>query len=137
MTAAVRSAMEVRDAVEADAEALAERSGAPRDVLRNVIHDRTVRVAEAEGELLGFVSFDARPGTVYVTQVSGAADVVEALLDEPVRFATTESMSVELLVADDDESLRAAAEASAFEEAGPGPRFDDVQTVRYRFEPGP
>ncbi|MDZ7701142.1 MAG: hypothetical protein U5J98_03250 [Halobacteriales archaeon] len=127
--------MEVRDAVEADADALAELSGAPRDVLRNVIHDRTVRIAAADGEPRGFVSFDARPGTVYVTQLSGDPAVIEPLLAEPVRFATNESMSVELLVAADDEPLRAAAEASAFEEAGPGPRFDDVQTVRYRYEP--
>ena len=127
--------MEVRDAIEADAEALTALSGAPRDVLTNVIHDRTVRVAEADDELVGFVSFDARPGTVYVTQLAGAADAVERLLGEPVRFATNESMGVELLVASDDEVLRGAAENAGFEEAGPGPRFDDVQTVRYRVDP--
>lgn len=127
--------MEVRDAVESDADPLAELSGAPRDVLRNVIHDRTVRVAEMDGELAGFVSFDARPGTVYVTQLGGEVAAVERLLGEPVRFARNESMSVELLVATDDEPLRTAADAAGFEEAGPGPRFDEVQTVRYRFEP--
>jgi uncharacterized protein YndB with AHSA1/START domain len=126
--------MKVRDAVESDAEPLAELSDAPRDVLRNVIHDRTVRVAEVDGELAGFVSFDARPGTVYVTQLGGEPGVVEQLLGEPVRFARNESMSVELLVATDDEPFRSAADAAGFEEAGPGPRFDDVQTVRYRFE---
>ena len=128
--------MEVRDAVEADADPLYELSGAPRDVLRNLIHDRTVRVAEADGELRGFVSFDARPGTVYVTQIGGETAAVERLLREPVRFAEHESMSVELLVADGDDGLRAAAEAVDFEEVGPGPRFDEVQTVRYRYEPG-
>jgi hypothetical protein len=127
--------MEVRDAVEADAEPLAELSGAPRDVLRNLIHDRTVRVAEVEDRLRGFVSFDARPGTVYITQLSGEPTAVERLLAEPVRFAANESMSVELLVARADESLQAAAEAVDFHEVGPGPRFDDVRTVRYRFEP--
>ena len=127
--------MEVRDAVEADADPLCELSGAPRDVLRNLIHDRTVRVAEADGQLRGFVSFDARPGTVYVTQIGGETAAVERLLEEPVRFAEGEAMSVELLVAEGDDGLRAAAEAAAFEEAGPGPRFDDVQTVRYRYEP--
>ncbi len=127
--------MEVRDAVEADADALAALSGAPRDVLRNVIHDRTVRVAESEDDIRGFVSFDARPGTVYVTQVGGENAAVEQLLGEPVRFAVTESMSVELLAAAGDDPLQDAAEAVGFEEAGPGPRFDDVRTVRYRFEP--
>jgi hypothetical protein len=37
--------MHVRDAVEADAERLAELTGAPTDVMRNLVHDRTVRVA--------------------------------------------------------------------------------------------
>ncbi|MFC4359810.1 hypothetical protein ACFO0N_17840 [Halobium salinum] len=39
--------MDVRDAVEADADALAAIAGTPTDVMRNVIHDRTVRVAAA------------------------------------------------------------------------------------------
>ena len=37
--------MEIRDAVEADAERLAALTGAPTDVMRNLVHDRTVRVA--------------------------------------------------------------------------------------------
>jgi hypothetical protein len=37
--------MHIRDAVEADAAALAALAGAPRDVMRNLVHDRTVRVA--------------------------------------------------------------------------------------------
>jgi len=127
--------MEVRDAVEADAEALADLSGAPHDVLRNVIHERTVRVAEGNGTLRGFVSFDARPGTVYVTQLAGGAEIIEQLLAEPARFATAEAMSVELLIAADDEAVRAAADRAGFDEAGPGPRFDEVQTVRFQFEP--
>lgn len=37
--------MEVRDAVEADAGSLAEMSASPTEAMRNIIHDRTVRVA--------------------------------------------------------------------------------------------
>jgi hypothetical protein len=40
--------MEVRDAVEDDAAALAELAGAPEDVMRNLVHDRTVRVAAVD-----------------------------------------------------------------------------------------
>ena len=40
--------MDVRDAVEADAERLAELTGSPRDVMRNLVHDRTVRVVERD-----------------------------------------------------------------------------------------
>ncbi|WP_216824867.1 hypothetical protein [Salinigranum rubrum] len=42
--------MEVRDAVEADAEALAAIVDAPADVMRNVVHDRTVRVAVRQND---------------------------------------------------------------------------------------
>ena len=127
--------MEVREAVESDAEALARLANGPQDVLRNVVHDRTVRVAEEGEELVAFVSFDARPGTVYVTQLTGTADACERLLEEPVRFARGEDMTVELLVTADDDAARSAAASAGFSEEGHGPRFDDVETVRYRLEP--
>ncbi len=38
--------MNVRDALEADADALASIADSPTDVMRNLVHDRTVRVAE-------------------------------------------------------------------------------------------
>lgn len=41
--------MNVRDAVERDADALATLADLPPDVIRNTIHDRTVRVAERAG----------------------------------------------------------------------------------------
>ena len=154
--------MNVRDAVEADAEAIAAIADGPADVMRNLIHDRTVRVAEAEtddaadegndtadddGEpretaseegttVRGFVSYDARERTVHVTQFGGAADACAELLREPIRFARTENMTVELLVETDDEAMRTAAEEAGFEETGPGPTFRGSPTVRYRIVPG-
>ncbi|PSQ17713.1 hypothetical protein BRD00_06410 [Halobacteriales archaeon QS_8_69_26] len=155
--------MEVRDAVEADAGRLAAIADAPSDVMRNLVHDRTVRVAEAEPgdadpnvdtpgggdhaggearsertddhELLGFVSFDAREHTVHVTQVDGTREAVEVLLAEPVRFARGEGMNVEVLVPEDEDDVRTAAEAVGFDSAGSGPRFDGRPTTRYRMEP--
>ena len=127
--------MEVRDAVEADAGALARLADGPEDVLRNLVHDRTVRVAVADGEIAAFVSFDARPGTVYVTQLSGEPKAVERLLEEPVGFARREGMDVELLVAEDDEAVQSVVSAAGFDRTGSGPRFDGVPTVRYRYSP--
>jgi hypothetical protein len=141
--------MEVRDAVEADADDLAGIVDAPADVMRNVVHDRTVRVAvrhdeagpnaDTDGEraesILGFVSFDAREDTVYVTQLGGTTDACERLLGEPVRFATNERMSVELFVEDDDEPLRSAVESAGFGSEGYGPTFDGQRTVKYRLDP--
>lgn len=141
--------MEVRDAVEDDAEALAGLADAPRDVMRNLVHDRTVRVAESPGtdpgpnadadeidrELLGFVSFDAEQRTVYVTQLSGTDEALERLLAEPVRFATSEGMTVEVLVEETDESVRRAVENAGFRSKGNGPRFGDTPTMRYRLSP--
>ena len=143
--------MEVRDAVEADADALAGIADAPADVMRNLIHDRTVVVAvtgSAEtdpnvdvddettaDDLLGFVSYDARDSTVHVTQLAGTRDACERLLAEPVRFAANESMDVQLLVPADEEDVREAAERVGFERLGAGPRFEGRRTVRYRLRP--
>ena len=128
--------MVIRDAVEADAERLAALTDAPTDVMRNLVHDRTVRVAaDGDGNVEGFVSYDAQRQTVHVTQLEGDPELCERLLKEPVRFARTEEMAVELLVAEDDETTRRAADAAAFGEHGPGPRFDGMRTLRYRWEP--
>ena len=131
--------MEVRDAVEEDAEALAGLADAPTDVLRNVVHDRTVRVAVSDdaGTIVAFVSFDASPGTVHVTQLQGTATACERLIEEPVRFAAREGMAVEILVAADDHDLRSVAQGAGFVQEGDGPRFDGTGTVRYRREDGP
>ncbi|MFC6837051.1 hypothetical protein [Halomarina ordinaria] len=129
--------MDVRDAVEADAARLAELTESPEDVMRNLVHDRTVRVSvEDDGDgIVGFVSFDAQAGTVYVTQLEGPPAACSCLLEEPLRFAENESMAVELLVAADDRSTRDAARDAAFEETGTGPRFEGTETVRYRWSP--
>jgi len=156
-----RNRMKVREAVEADADELAAIAGQPADVMRNLVHDRTVRVAEPDDgrgeevansgreppedddrnedgngdDLLGFVSFDARAGTIHVTQLGGRATAVKRLLAEPLRFAAGEGMNVEALVEADAGPHRAAAEAAGFEAAGDGPTFDGRRTVRYRASP--
>lgn len=138
--------MDVRDAVETDAEKLAALADIPVDAVRNVIHDRTVRVAEQrtnrgvgeqgdETSLVGFVSFEAQDGVVHVTQFGGPRDVCERLLSEPIRFAQSERMRVEVLVTADDDAMRAAVEAVGFEKKGSGPMFDGERTVRYRLTP--
>ena len=127
--------MEIRDAIEADAERLANLTGAPTDVMRNLVHDRTVRVAAEDGDVVGFVSYDAQARTVHVTQLEGDVDLCERLLEEPTRFAGREGMDVELLVSEGDEHSREAVERSDFSEYGPGPRFDGTRTTRYRWEP--
>ena len=127
--------MQLRDAVEADAGRLAALTDSPRDVMRNLVHDRTVRVAEQDDEIVGFVSFDARERTVHVTQLEGDADVYQPLLDEPIGFARSEGMSVELLAVDTEPDLQSAATEAGFEEVGPGPNFEGEPTTRYRLDP--
>ena len=144
--------MEVRAAVEDDAETMGAIADAPVDAMRNLIHDRSVRVAvdrsapdpnEDAGDagtgdeetLLGFVSFDARPDAVHVTQVAGTADACERLLGEPIAFARREGMAVELLVPDADDAVQAAAERVGFDRDGRGPRFEGQATTRFRLEP--
>ncbi|MFC7071701.1 hypothetical protein ACFQJ7_09650 [Halovenus rubra] len=126
--------MELRDAVEADAERMASLTDAPQDVMRNLVHDRTVRVAEDGEDVTGFVSFDAREQTVYVTQIEGTQAVFADLLDEPIRFARTEGMDIELFTLDNETELLNAVSEAGFEEVGPGPRFEGEPTTRYRLE---
>ena len=146
----------VRDAVEDDADTLGAIVDLPEDVLRNVIHDRTVRLAVdrpgdsgphadagvddddagvGDESVAGFVAFDVRDGTVQVTQLAGDADAAERLLAEPVRFAVREGFDVAFVVPESDTDAVAAAEAAGFTAVGPGPRFDGDATTRYRFEP--
>ena len=144
--------VEVRDAVEDDAETLGAIVDLPADALRNVVHDRTVRLAvdrpgdpgpntdterddDAES-VRGFVAFDVRDGTVHVTQLGGDTDVAERLLAEPIRFAVQEGFDVAFVVPDSDADAAAAAEAAGFTRVGPGPQFDGESTTRYRFRPG-
>jgi hypothetical protein len=126
--------MHMRDAVEADADRLASLTDTPRDVMRNLVHDRTVRIAEQDDEIAGFVSYDARDQTVHVTQIEGDETVYEGLLAEPIRFARTEGMAVELLALREEEPVQKAAEAVGFDRDGPGPAFEGKPTVRYRLE---
>lgn len=126
--------MDVRDAVEADAGHLAELTGTPTDVMRNLVHDRTVRVAEDGEDIVGFVSYDARETTVHVTQLEGEPAVCDRLLEEPVRFARGEGMAVELLVPEPDSEAQSAADSAGFERVGSGPRFDGTPTVKYRLD---
>lgn len=132
--------MQVRDALERDAPALAALTDAPEQVLRNVLHERSVRVLAAEDadddpEIAGFVSFDAREGAVHVTQFGGDREACERLLEEPLAFARGEGLPVEVLLRDDDDAMRAAAKATGFEPTGAGPRFRGEPTRRYRYEP--
>ena len=145
--------MNVRDALEADADALASIADSPTDVMRNLVHDRTVRVA-ADGthdphadvagsqfngsdpeDLLGFISFDARDDVVHVTQLDGTPEACKRLLAEPVRFAERESMAVEVLVTPGSEGIEAAADELGFDRRGHGPRFQGERTIRFRLEP--
>lgn len=126
--------MQVRDAVEADAERLAEMTDAPADVLRNLVHDRTVCVLEDDGEVAGFVSYDARDRTVHVTQIEGPAAGLETLLSEPLGFARAEEMAAELVVPEGEPAVEEAALAAGFEAVGSGPRFEGLPTTRFRAE---
>ena len=126
--------MELRDAVEADAERLADLTDSPRDVMRNLVHDRTVRVAEQGEEIVGFVSYDARTRTVHVTQIEGEPDAFPTLLEEPLGFARAEGMAVEMLVPDGEPEVEDAAIAAGFEETGSGPRFEGQPTTKLRVD---
>lgn len=126
--------MDVRDALEDDAAAMAALADAPEGVMRGMVHDRAVRVAVEDETVLGFVSYDARREAVYVTELAGDPAVVEPLLEEPRGFAAREDLPVEVVLDADDDARREVVEAAGFERAGDGPRFENTRTVRYRIE---
>jgi len=127
--------MRIRDALESDAEALATVTDRPREVVRDMVHDRSVRVAvEDDGkEVLGFVAFDVRDDTVHVTDFDGSGSTIERLLEAPRRFARRERMGVEIVVPNDEE-IGETIETSGFTAAGRGPRFEGRRTTRYRID---
>ncbi len=126
--------MRVRDAIEADGGRLAELADVPTEVMADVVHDRTVCVAESDEEIQGFVGFDALENRVCVTHLYGTESACEHLLDEPIRFAENEKMAVEMLLPESEADTAAAAERVGFERAGSGPRFGGQQTLRFRLE---
>lgn len=126
--------MDVRDAVESDAEVIATLADAPVDAMRAIVHDRTVRVLAVDDDVAGFVSFDVQDGDVCITQLGGTQAACERLLAEPIRFAEREGMAVRVTVPASEEMTRSAAERVGFTEVGTGPRFDGERTVTYRLD---
>lgn len=129
--------MEVRDAVEDDAARLAELTGAPTSVTRELVHDRTTRIAASgdADDAAGVVSFDARRDAVHVTQLAGTSEAVSRLLEEPIRFARCEDMAVEVVLEATETELQGIVDEAGFERAGSGPRFEGRETVAFRLDP--
>jgi len=125
--------MNVRDATAEDAAALDALADDDLDAAR-LVRDRTVRVADDDGDLAGFVAFDAGRGAVHVTRLAGDPETVAALLDGPREFAAHERLPVEVVL-DEGDALADVLADEGFEDAGAGPRFDGARTRRYRWEP--
>ncbi|WP_266079538.1 hypothetical protein [Haladaptatus caseinilyticus] len=126
--------MRVRDAVEADGGRLAALADLPTEVMADVVHDRTVCVAESNEKIEGFVGFEADEKAVHVTHLFGERSACEHLIAEPVRFAERESMPVEILLPEPKPEIVAVAESTGFEETESGPWFDGKRTRRFRLE---
>jgi hypothetical protein len=139
--------MDVRDAVETDADRLAGLADAPTAAMRRLIRDRTVRVATDDvgadpnadapsttEPIHGFVGFDVREGVVHITRLDGTNAAVERLLEEPLGFAATERLPAEILLVESEADIAAIVEGVGFDRLGYGPRFDGERTVLYRLE---
>ncbi|WP_232703296.1 hypothetical protein [Halobacterium wangiae] len=126
--------MNVRDATDDDAESLVALASDDIDAER-LIRDRTVRVAETDDGVAGFVAFDTWRGAVHVTRFDGESDVVGELLSEPRSFAAGESLPVEVVVPDGDEAFHEVLVDAGFEDEGEGPAFNGEETRRFRCRP--
>lgn len=131
--------MNYRTAREGDAACLAEMANdeiMPQDIseetMRDFVQDRTVWVAEEdgdEGEVVGYVSFRAVDDSVVVQHVCvepGYRDdgVAGSLLEYPLEFAEKEGMSVRLAV-EEDSWLVGSDALDGFEESGTASFGDD------------
>lgn len=125
--------MTVRDARPEDLSALAERAGTSTGAVETMLTHRTIRVdVSAEGDVRGFVSFDATESSVEITRIAGEAAAIERLLEEPLAFGEREGLPVETVVPRDDDRTREALGKAGFRERGSGPRFQGTETIRYR-----
>ncbi|MFB6268795.1 MAG: hypothetical protein ABEH83_02545 [Halobacterium sp.] len=122
--------MHVREATADDADALVALADDELDGAR-LVRDRTVRVAENDDGVAGFVAFDTWRGAVHVTRLDGDPDAVGELLDAPRQFAAGEDLPVEAVLVEGD-ALGDVLVDAGFEDVGPGPMFDGEQTRRYR-----
>ena len=157
--------MRVRDAVEADAGALASMTGRPSGVVRDMIHDRSVRVATTGGESpddeADGLSGDDGEGesTDRDDGTDTPADEVAGFVAFDVRAGVVHVTNVEgdpdavgrlfeepvgfasregmtvEAVLPTDGTAADAAESIGFESVGSGPRIDGASTTRYRFDP--
>ncbi|MGB9986966.1 hypothetical protein [Salarchaeum japonicum] len=126
--------MHVREAVETDRVGISDLLGEPAGVADRLLRERTVSVAVRDETVVGVVAFDADSTTVHVTRLAGERDAMTRLLDEPLAFAETEGLPVELLVEESADSVAFAVETKGFENVGPGPRFAGEKTTRYRYD---
>lgn len=127
----VRLAVEAADG---EGDGVGEGDGDGEENDGNDTRDGDSAVPAAE-RVRGLVAFDAGAGAVHVTRLEGAAAVLPRLLDEPVRFAAGEGLTVEVVVPETGEAAQTAVERYGFTDAGPGPRFEGAATRRYRYAP--
>ena|SRR6056297_3462104 len=127
--------MHVRDATAEDADAVTQLASADVDADR-LVRDRSVRVAvDGNDDVVGFLAYDTWRGSVHVTRFGGDEDTVDELLAAPRQFASRESLPVEMVVPESDDTVGGLLEDEGFEETGAGPMFDGERTRRYRWTP--
>ncbi|GAA0649852.1 hypothetical protein [Salarchaeum japonicum] len=126
--------MHVREAVEADTDAISSLLDAPAGVASRLLRERTVSVAVRDETVVGVVAYEADGDAVHVTRLAGERDAMARLLNEPIEFAEHEGLPVELLVEESKAGVEFAVETKGFENVGQGPRFAGEETARYRYD---
>jgi len=102
--------------------------------MRDLVQDRTMKVVEDEGELVGYVSYHAVEDTVVVQHICVVpeyrdTEVPERLVSFPVEFADEEGMKTRAAV-DEDSWFTDFLPTEGFEEKGEA-RFAGDTLVMY------
>lgn len=115
--------MEVRDAVEADAETLATMSDTSADAMGNIVHDRTVRVAcvpaeteERESTEEGEIT-DSATASATGSPAEGSCGPADAIAGFVSFDAQVDTVHVTQLAGDEDVCTRLLEEPIAFARA--------------------
>jgi len=126
----------VRPATAGDVDALTRLFALPERAIHRLLHERSTRIAAADGDPIAALAYDWWEGAVHVTHVGGDPVAIPDLLADPCRVARRRDAPIEVVVPADDGQTVSAVETGGFERVGAGPTFDGRVTHRYRLRPG-
>ena len=125
--------MNIRDATEADVEAVASLGELSTDAVQTLLHDRTLWVATSGDKLTGFLVFTINQDAVHISKLGGEKPVISALIGRLIEYANANGLPIETVVPNSETAVRDALSAAGFIRIQSGPEFLGQATHTYQF----